>query len=84
MTKTVILTPGDVRLADWAAISRGASVELAASAVPVIEASSAPAQGDEQRIMANRSQTKDRVRAEIATLCDDPEWIERAIACFKD
>ena len=49
-----------------------------------LEASSAPAQGDEQRIMANRSQTKDRVRAEIATLCDDPEWIERAIACFKD
>ncbi len=38
MTQTVTLIPGDVRLADWAAISRGASVELAASAIPAIEA----------------------------------------------
>ena len=49
-----------------------------------LEASTAPAQGDNQQIMANRSQTKARVRAEIETLCDDPEWVERAIACFKD
>jgi len=41
MTQTVTLTPGDVRLADWAAISRGASVALAPSAIPAIEAGAA-------------------------------------------
>jgi catechol 2,3-dioxygenase-like lactoylglutathione lyase family enzyme len=49
-----------------------------------LEASSAPAQGDNQRVMANRRQTKAQARLELATLCDDPQWIESAIAAFKD
>jgi catechol 2,3-dioxygenase-like lactoylglutathione lyase family enzyme len=49
-----------------------------------LEASSAPAQGDNQQIMANRRQTKAQARLELSTLCDDPVWIERAICAFRD
>ncbi len=49
-----------------------------------LEASSAPAQGDNQQIMANRRMTKAQARLELATLYDDPDWIERAVTAFRD
>ncbi|MDR3495135.1 MAG: histidine ammonia-lyase [Ancalomicrobiaceae bacterium] len=41
MTVKVTLTPGQTALADWSAILAGAEVELAASAIPEIEAGAA-------------------------------------------
>ena len=49
-----------------------------------LEFSTAPAQGDHQAVIANRSQTKAMARKELETLTDDKAWIERAIQAFKD
>ncbi|MFM9971124.1 MAG: VOC family protein [Burkholderiales bacterium] len=49
-----------------------------------LEFSTAPAQGDNQQVIANRSQTKAMARKELETLTDDKVWIERAISAFKD
>ncbi len=49
-----------------------------------LEFSTAPSQGDNQAVIAHRSQTKTMARKELETLTDDREWIERAIKAFKD
>lgn len=49
-----------------------------------LEASTAPAQGDEQSVIGHRRQTKASARAELATLTDDKAWIERTITAFRD
>jgi len=49
-----------------------------------LEATSQPHQGDQQAVIAHRGQTRAMARAELATLTDDAEWIERAIQGFKD
>jgi catechol 2,3-dioxygenase-like lactoylglutathione lyase family enzyme len=49
-----------------------------------LEASTAPAQGDKQGVIAHRRQTKASARAELATLTGDAVWIERVIGAFRD
>ena len=49
-----------------------------------LEFSTAPAQGDNQQVIGNRSQTKAMARKELETLTDDKAWIERAIQAFKE
>ena len=49
-----------------------------------LEVTTQPKQGDSQSVIAHRSQTKAMARAELATLTDDAEWIEQAIAGFRD
>ncbi len=49
-----------------------------------LEFSTAPAQGEHQDVMANRSQTKAMARKELEQLCNDPQWLERTLRYFKD
>ena len=49
-----------------------------------LEFSTAPAQGEHQNVMGNRSQTKAMARKELEQLSSDPVWLERALQGFKD
>jgi catechol 2,3-dioxygenase-like lactoylglutathione lyase family enzyme len=45
-----------------------------------LEFSTQRGEGDEQRVVERWTQTRGEARAELATLVDDPAWVERTIA----